>query len=110
LGNSEKDLLAIAVVVRIGRDCLRNTGLRLELGLGLGTERYLVLWNRRLRWCRILAWRSLGGCFILSCGQTLHWIRNHQYLPFMAVIGRPKGNFTQSFHGLCAGASKVVQE
>ena len=40
-----KDLFAIAVVVRIGRDCLRSSGLRLELGLGLGTQRYLVLWN-----------------------------------------------------------------
>jgi hypothetical protein len=52
-------------------------GLRLHLSLRLRTQRNLVLWDRRLLWCGILAWRCLGGCLILDSRGTLYWIREH---------------------------------
>jgi hypothetical protein len=67
-------------VVPVGGNCLLGKGLRLDLGMGLRTDRYSVLWDRRLLWRWILAWRRLHRHFILGCWCTVNWI-DHQYLP-----------------------------
>ena len=88
-------LFAITVVVFVCRSRFLGLALslRLDLGLGLRTQGYFVLWDRGLLWGCTLAWGRFCSRLILSFRRTLNRICNHVYLPFVLSIGWPERNF-----------------